>query len=1248
MKRKKMKKMKSTKLARVVVFQSLNPRSEFDVVVEYLKGAKVDDDGEWRYLVKWHGYDEPKHDTWEPEEHIANCQRLLASFWQEIGTDDKDYDPGYQCAPSEAWIKKEKARFVRDNPDTKNRIAAQKAREAEQEKKRQERRQKQKKKPAVPKRNPKNTTSKNDSMESSSTATYARVKEEPNDNASVFPKIASKKGKSTQRSTQKSTIQADTSSDSELLSTKAVEKSQKTRKVKKPTIASSDSSSDSDRPLVQGKRKRSNVKFTVEATKDTKINSLFREGGTEEEGIPQASAVDDPAFLFTPEKSATQKLSRQSPEEKEAESLSHTSPVSSSSMPTISVQAEAKKKASLPRLPPVRAASGLSTEKSTSFPIPPVLKAHNPALQPKLSIQTKLRTDSPVSAGGISTKQRLAQAALQMTTPTEKVAEASRPLPPQKASSLSGMNFKKNRGPPVKASPTITTADLLPKNVPVYSPQDMPSSSVPSSSISTGRLTSRQFSPNIWNELPPSLSRKRTADSGDQTSSQKIDQTASTRVDSIIPLVSPATQLSEDIETAHPVVSAPLSPPMLISTSLALNDEAEDFLQSVMSTANRTARMESPLPPSISRRTSSTADSIWTGKIMINVDDNNEAQTISIEGMLLPSDPSAGQIALQQGVMPLKVAMSYNDSKLLMKSRSFYRLEDLNGIVAACNPVQEWGWLDAETEQGARNLGKVADFLSHEKLVGFVPVIVEGNVVAMTLIYPSTLKHDRLPRVKPFGPNQVALMVSLYSWNLKSEDCSLDKMRKHFTTQLDSAWLRRDFRLPQGLYEAYGEPGIKPFEGLSGCKPTAKHAVRMLELPELIHSYLVSGGERPFAFWPPVDSEAFCLSPIPSIERELLVALLNEYPATIDRGTVANKQDLSLRVIFVHVNSLRLTPSQGNIRDLPNLSGYRAGNDVRFIAYGSSDIVNPRFPDIMEEIWHIGGITTFTASALLSDPLGVNERILQIEEHEFWVCYILPAVIGMAVSVAYSGREHLIQKRIACDALEHGVHRTEAQSVMMDVDEDGVDEIPCTCDGFAYEWLLDAIDEEFVSVIGAPPLHSSDPHLGGHGAIIHPGVPRDGRPRGKEEWKQLSDTLQHSSSSTAFKNTAPPPQEQFPPSSVEAQYNDPFASWILQLFDSDVRSRSQTLDFCVQEFKRICGTMPQEEWENVIKKEITEELGRMQISRGFREELRRFVVVTGSEDKDIQTDQAGFEWVTPASFKFHDVTDNDLNAFIGL
>ncbi|KAE9402239.1 hypothetical protein BT96DRAFT_564042 [Gymnopus androsaceus JB14] len=79
----------------------------------------------------------------------------------------------------------------------------------------------------------------------------------------------------------------------------------------------------------------------------------------------------------------------------------------------------------------------------------------------------------------------------------------------------------------------------------------------------------------------------------------------------------------------------------------------------------------------------------------------------------------------------------------------------------------------------------------------------------------------------------------------------------------------------------------------------------------------------------------------------------------------------SLRAIFVHVNSLNA--GSGNIKDMPNLAGYRTLNDVRFFVYGSSDIVNPRFPNITEEIWHIGGILALTPSALLSDPLGVYE-----------------------------------------------------------------------------------------------------------------------------------------------------------------------------------------------------------------------------------------------------------------------------------
>ncbi|KAJ3997117.1 hypothetical protein F5050DRAFT_1754306 [Lentinula boryana] len=1181
--------------------------------VEYFKKARVDEDGRWEYLVKWFGYDTPDDDTWEPPEHIANCQRLLSSFWQEVGGDDDDYFPGYECAPSQEWINKEKARFARINPDLKDRIDAQKAQEAEQERKREERRQKQARKSAiaqsVPKKAFKPTISQNDPRKSSSTVANVRVKEESNGGALVPSKPISEKGKSTQKPTTQLRAPAEPDAFMENIASRATQ----VKKTKK--LLSSDSSSDSDHPLIQGKqgkRKRSSGKATFEKVKDEGIMQVAFDLFPEEEET-SVSVAGNMSSLFTPEQTATNNKSRKSPGGKEQDSSSHPSPKPLIVNPP---QAEARKRPSLPRLSSVRPETSASKSDST----PPLFRLNIPATSlPKASIPARLRTDSPASASGISTKQRLMQGALQMITPTEKVPEISRPLPLQKLTSLSGMSFRKNRGPSVKTSPTITTADMSLKNVPIYSPQETPSSSI---SATAHRMASPSRLTPIGAELPPNLSRKPTepeAQAPDQNIQHKVSIVSPT-AESSIPTNPKEIKPSHDI-LPSPVISAPnfrLPPPISTSKTSTYNDEAESFLRSVLS-ITEAARMDNQLTsksPSVSRRYSSK-DAIWTGKIILETDDSNEAQPISIEGMLLPSDPSASRIALQQG--------------------------DLTQIVAACGPVQEWGWLAAEKEEDVHKLNKVIGFLSHEKLVGFVPVVVEGSVVAMTLIHSSTMTHDCLPRVQTSDFDDITLVVSLYSWVLKHNDLSLDNAQKHFVHRLDNAWKRRDFALPQGMYEAYGEPGIKALEGLGGSKPMMKHAVRMLELSELLHSYLMSGGERPFALWPPADSDAFCVSPIPRIETESLLALLSEYPATINRGTVGTKQDLSLRVIFVHVNSLGPGPRYGNIRDMPGLSEYRIINDVRFIAYGSSDVVNPRFSNIMEEIWHIGGIVTFTANHLLSDPLGISARIDQIEEHEFWMCHMLPAVIGMTVSVTYRGREHLIQKRIACNALEHGARHAQARSAM-NADEDDVDEpVPCTCDGFAYEWLLDAIDEELISIVGAPPLPRSDLILGGSGSIIH----QDGGPRRIEEWKQLSENLLASSSSMnmALHSLTPhsTAQRQVSPSPKEAQYNDPFEFWVLQLFDNDVRNRSETLAFCIQEFKRLCDNVAQEEWEDVIKREIMEELGRMQISRGFREELRRFVIVAGSEDKDLQTGKGGFEWVTEESFRFHDVTDHDLN-----
>ncbi|OHT00112.1 hypothetical protein TRFO_08092 [Tritrichomonas foetus] len=51
-------------------------------VEKILDCAKVD--GEMQYLVKWAGYDDPKDLTWEPIEHLQNCNQALQEFYEKF------------------------------------------------------------------------------------------------------------------------------------------------------------------------------------------------------------------------------------------------------------------------------------------------------------------------------------------------------------------------------------------------------------------------------------------------------------------------------------------------------------------------------------------------------------------------------------------------------------------------------------------------------------------------------------------------------------------------------------------------------------------------------------------------------------------------------------------------------------------------------------------------------------------------------------------------------------------------------------------------------------------------------------------------------------------------------------------------------------------------------------------------------------------------------------------------------------
>nr|6V41_AAA Chain AAA, Testis-specific chromodomain protein Y 1 [Homo sapiens] len=50
---------------------------EFEV--EAIVDKRQDKNGNTQYLVRWKGYDK-QDDTWEPEQHLMNCEKCVHDF----------------------------------------------------------------------------------------------------------------------------------------------------------------------------------------------------------------------------------------------------------------------------------------------------------------------------------------------------------------------------------------------------------------------------------------------------------------------------------------------------------------------------------------------------------------------------------------------------------------------------------------------------------------------------------------------------------------------------------------------------------------------------------------------------------------------------------------------------------------------------------------------------------------------------------------------------------------------------------------------------------------------------------------------------------------------------------------------------------------------------------------------------------------------------------------------------------------
>ncbi|KAJ7456662.1 hypothetical protein FB451DRAFT_1276767 [Mycena latifolia] len=908
--------------------------------VEVLTKARVGDDGGWEYRVKWAGYGSDE-DTWEPEECVAGCARLLSSFWFEIGVDDGDYQIGTVVEPSEKWIRKERKRFKADFADGQD--------EKRKERERAERRKEEK-----------------------LAAKKAAKKIKPSETASIPSRSASTTSVS-RRATHKSVP----SYSAPVPSTSAPPK-------KKNAISgfSDSSDSDDDRPLANLKKRKIPPK-AVSANSANKTEST--------DNAPKSAPIPTPPVtsLFSPSPPSSPEISLSSlrPDNSSTDPKPKAAAPKSkgADRPTLSVNTgKAAPSPSLPSatksiplplpkpslpLPSRRTTSSNASSGSSTFPsrplpsgskpatpsIPPANKPATPTIPfskpatptiPPPAIQRKGSAPSrgvqflnapdhsaASSGSGLSTKQRLSQAALALAPAKEA----------PKKSNLSGLSFKKK---------SVSTATLSIPNP-------------PTASGSASRIR------------PPPPPKRKT-----------VDPLFDADPDEPSDLFDPPMDMDLDMNEGSPILPPALSrrpssqanlnaqadlPPALSRrpSQASLNAQADDILKDMIPpklpapSSATTERQDGPNPPRFlgGYKSKMPPPKIpkkwkWTGKLLAELADKTDHFCDIVLNDLVPSTLTEG--------LRINAVMASVDSIHLL---SFHDLVDMSEFLKTCvvikdEPSHQLARLGPSTDKDAEPLKILARYMTKKSFVSLVPVFLDESLAGHLLLFPPVMKIlIQIFHVPSELAKSSALVAALLPWKVFPEES------------------RRPFSLLPQRPKSPIPSRVDWKKNMGNSK--YQLGLRILKFPSTLHEWM-SKSNRPYCIWPPSGDQK---AP-QDIETGYLLEILTRCGAK----KVSFKSDI--RAIFVHVGALK------SIRKLPLLVDRRSQTcSIRFYTYGTHETVHPEHWGI-REIYPFGGVVTFTPSALYEDPWGVLNTMKFVEKHPLWTCYILPSVLGMATKLS--------------------------------------------------------------------------------------------------------------------------------------------------------------------------------------------------------------------------------------------------------
>ncbi|KAI9066660.1 hypothetical protein FKP32DRAFT_1565322, partial [Trametes sanguinea] len=306
---------------------------------------------------------------------------------------------------------------------------------------------------------------------------------------------------------------------------------------------------------------------------------------------------------------------------------------------------------------------------------------------------------------------------------------------------------------------------------------------------------------------------------------------------------------------------------------------------------------------------------------------------------------------------------------------AFRELAELPVFLEACQRAQQFAQVGPQGAEDTDAVKQLGVYMMKRSFFSYAHLYLDDTSAALLLVFPAghplATKYLKVP---PGSAGDSLLQAALVPWELTAREFCRSEWVPRITTPgpvLDPAF--------ESVFDGEGRKVV--------AQRRYHQALHILGFPKALYDF-ISVPNHPYCIWhAPGDATKS------GVGYETL--LLKEILSTCASQDNGHKSDV--RVIFAHVGSLE------KLYCLPALAERRAKRpELRFFTYGTHPSV-PRERWGMREIFPLGGVVTFTPSAIIQGHFRLFKRIRQIAEHPAWDCYVLPSVVAMVAKLSCQG-----------------------------------------------------------------------------------------------------------------------------------------------------------------------------------------------------------------------------------------------------